>query len=270
MSSEPVALPPQQFLDKKGSLPAFPPEVFEPLAAVEDRHFWFMQRNRMIGEWLFQYVPDIRKARMLEVGCGNGTVLAYLHKMGLQVAGVDLYHTALTRCRKRVRVPLFQADAAVLPFRDGFEVVGLFDCLEHFDNPERVLAEAWRTLAPNGHLLVTVPAVSALYGWVDRLSGHRLRFSRPRLAALLASNGFKVLRASYFMALIFPALVVSRALAEWRYRKTPDSKKPLVAQFQVPWGVNSLFGWACTLDRLALHVLELPVGGSLIAVARKV
>jgi len=247
----------------------YPAEAFSFLDAVEGRHFWFLARNRTIGEWLIRCIPDVRNVRILEVGCGNGTVLAYLHKLGLQVAGVDLFRTALTRCRERVRVPLYQADAMRLPFRDRFGVVGLFDCLEHFDRPEIILSEAWRVLETGGYVLVTVPAIPSLYGWVDRLSGHRQRYSRAVLMALLETSGFKVLRASYFMTGVLPAMAASRFLNELLFRNTPDEQKPFADQFKVLPGVNSMLGWICAIDRLLLRAINLPIGGSLIAVAIK-
>ena len=104
-------------------------------------------------------------------------------------------------------------------FAKGFEVAGLFDCLEHFDDPGRLLAEARRVLSPKGYLLVTVPAVSSLQSRVDRLSRHRLRYSRAGLAGLLAANHFELLRVSYFMMTVFPITAVSPVLSKWCCRQ---------------------------------------------------
>jgi SAM-dependent methyltransferase len=189
--------------------------------------------------------------------------------MGLQVLGVDIHRTALTRCRMRANVPLFQGNAFNLPFGPQFGVIGLFDCLEHLDHPERVLSEVHRCLKSDGFLLVTVPAVQALYGWVDRLSGHRLRYSREGLVELLESVGFEVVRASYFMSSIFPLLCASRLWSEWRFKQIPDMQKPFCKQFQVLPGINDVLRHLCAVDLHALRFMNLPCGGSLIALARK-
>lgn len=269
MESGPSSRSSESILTPIESAPFYPPEAFEFLEGVEERHFWFIERNRIIGEWLMRHIPDIRHRRVLEVGCGNGTVLSYLHRMGLQVMGVDLFQRALVRCRRRVLAPLYRADATRLPFQERVEVVGLFDCLEHFDHPEHLLGEVRRCLVPGGFLLVTVPAVPSLYGWVDRLSGHRLRYRRADLIDQLRSNGYEIERVSYFMTAVFPAIMASRFLNEWRFRNTPDPHKPFAEQFQVPPGMNALFRRLCALDHLALRFMNLPIGGSLIALGKK-
>ena len=132
-----------------------------------------------------------------------------------------------------------------------------------------MVREAYDCLLPGGFVLVTVPAVPRLYGWVDRLSGHRLRYRRADLVALLHRNGFEVCQVSYFMTTVFPALALSRLLSEWRFRDVPDAHKPLADQFRISPGSNALLGAFCALDRLALRAINLPIGGSLIALAKK-
>lgn len=269
MSSPPAIKRSKPSMQSQDSWATFPVDAFSFLDTVEQRHFWFTARNRVIQDWLTRSLRDSAKVRILEVACGNGTVLTYLRQAGLHVLGVDLFRTALRRCRSRARVPVYQADALRLPFREAFGVVGLFDCLEHFDHPERILTEARRVLAPNGFVLVTVPALQALYGWVDRLSGHRRRYSRADLVALLESSGFKVFRVSYFMTGVLPMMVVSRVLSEWRFHNMPDEQKPFPDQFKVHPGINGVLGWICAIDRLLMRAVNLPIGGSLIAAASK-
>ncbi|HJU06064.1 MAG TPA: class I SAM-dependent methyltransferase [Nitrospiraceae bacterium] len=271
MEPEPVVKAGRSSLDQHTDRSsAYPPEAFEFLESWEERHFWFLERNRIIGDWMVRHIPDLRRKAILEVGCGNGTVLAHLRRMGLQVMGVDVFQTALIRCRRRTGAPVSQADASHLPFREHVKVVGLFDCLEHFDRPEQVIQEVYRCLQPGGFLLVTVPAVPSLYGWIDRLSGHRLRYDRRGLVALLQNGGFELRRISYFMTAVFPALILSRLFSEWRFRNTPDAYKPLAEQFQISPGSNALLGTLCALDRAAMRIMNLPIGGSLIALAHKI
>ena len=58
---------------------AFDPAFFSELARVEDRHFWFRARNRLIAGLVGRVVPELpAQYRVLEVGCGNGNVLRHV------------------------------------------------------------------------------------------------------------------------------------------------------------------------------------------------
>jgi len=58
-------------------------------------------------------------------------------------------------------------------------------------------------------------------------------------------------------------------LSEWRFRKLPDAQKPFADQFNVRPGFNEVLGWIYAIDQVLMRVVNLPIGGSLIAMARK-
>jgi SAM-dependent methyltransferase len=95
--------------------------------------------------------------RCLDLACGTGLTLPELAALGWRVTGVDLSGDQLRLGRRRAAgcgAALAQADAAVLPFRDGsFDaVVSLFTHTD-LDDPARAAAEAARVLRPGGRLL---------------------------------------------------------------------------------------------------------------------
>jgi ubiquinone/menaquinone biosynthesis C-methylase UbiE len=54
----------------------YDPSLFEELAQVEDRHFWFRARNRLIFEIAKKLTARLHPGYLvLEVGCGTGNVL---------------------------------------------------------------------------------------------------------------------------------------------------------------------------------------------------
>jgi SAM-dependent methyltransferase len=117
------------------------------------RHF----RN-VVREWVK------RSDRVLDVGCGPGGFTAILAETALDVVGVDVSaawvdaaaETFRARGIANARSQLTSGEA--LPFADGsFDVVTLVDVIHHLDEPERVLAEVHRVLAPSGTLLVFEP-----------------------------------------------------------------------------------------------------------------
>ena len=111
---------------------------------------------------------DIVGKRVLEIGCGQGAV-SYFHHRNFApfVVGIDLNREAMAAGIELAVDPdgggprFAEADAHHMPFADGsFDLVIADNTFEHFAEPERVMAEAFRMLAPGGVLYV--PAFSSI------------------------------------------------------------------------------------------------------------
>lgn len=92
-------------------------------------------------------------SRILDVGCGSGWTTLQLRARGHDAHGLDLHLEAL-----EVDVPYSQGDVRALPFADGsFEVVAMYQVLEHVPDAEGVLEECRRVLVDGGRLVVVGP-----------------------------------------------------------------------------------------------------------------
>src|ERR1700730_16188004 len=78
----------------------FDPGVFATLAAVEQEHFWFVPRNRLIVSLIARHFP--KAETFLEVGCGTGMVLSGVValKSWRRLAGSELHPTGLVEARR--------------------------------------------------------------------------------------------------------------------------------------------------------------------------
>lgn len=233
----------------------------ERLAHIEEDHFWFEAREKL----LLRRLDAVGAApkRVLDLGCGNGRFLAALAARGAQVIGVDAYAGGLERARERMpSATLIVADITRVPLPDAsVDLVAMLDVLEHLE-PEAPLAEARRLLAPGGRLLVSVPAFQSLYSEFDRLAGHRKRFRRADLTAELAAGGFAVESCTHYQWLLFPMVWLSRQLG-WKGRRTPLERAP-------PGPVARLLGGLNGLEVALWGSRSLPWGSSLVVVARPV
>jgi SAM-dependent methyltransferase len=108
---------------------------------------------------------------VLDLGCGTGDLVRQLGASGLRVTGCDISARMLERAAAAVPgaawVPLAPSWQA-LPFASGtFRAVVASSVLEYVPDPEAVLRECFRVLAPGGALLCTVPDVRHPVRWLE-------------------------------------------------------------------------------------------------------
>jgi SAM-dependent methyltransferase len=249
---------------------SYDPSLFTKLWQIEDRHFWFKARNQVIISILRRLVEHLPEGyRVLEVGCGTGNVLRYLEQVctGGQVIGLDLFFEGLRFAQQRVSCQLVQADINRPPFGQSFDVIGIFDVLEHLDNDQDVLRTLHKLLKPGGYLLITVPAHRALWSYFDESAHHCRRYQKGELARKLVESNFEVIFLTHYMASIFPLVWLGRRLAARRHA----SNDALTAnELKIVPFANGILSALLHLEaRLVSMQVPLPIGTSLLAVARK-
>jgi SAM-dependent methyltransferase len=248
------------------------------LFAVEDRHFWFRSRNEVISALVENEVRRLPAGyRVLEVGCGTGNVLRELGKVcqNGQVVGMDLFIEGLEYARRRVGQGLVQGDMHAPPFGLRFNLVGLFDVLEHLPDDRHVLDALYSMLEPGGVLFLTVPAFPSLWSYFDEASHHVRRYRLDELQTRLEQAGFKVETTSYYMMSIFPLVWIQRKLAPGRLQaKGPASEQDAhdrtVDDLRIVPVANQVLVTILGLEaRWLKSGRRLPFGTSLLALARR-
>lgn len=238
-------------------------------AEIQDRHWWFVGRRRVIGAVLDAELPaDGRdRRRILDVGCGTGTMLAELRRFG-EVHGVDAEPAAVEFCRSQGETSVVLSSGEQVPHPDkSFDLLTLLDVIEHVEDDQTLLGEARRVLAPHGSVLITVPAYTWMWGEQDEIAHHHRRYTRPQLLDSLARAGFRVERASYFNTLLFCPIAAIR-LAR---RVLPDPAE-LKSDFELnqPGRLNSALTWVFDRESRIVSRTDLPFGVSILALARPV
>lgn len=216
-------------------------------------HFWVGGKQRAI----LDLVRPLRPRRLLDAGCGTGTLLGELARGGVDVAGVDTAPEAVGLCRSVVPGALLaRADAACLPFAPGsFDTALALDVMEHVPEADAVPREAFRVLAPGGHLVASVPAFRALYGERDRRAGHLRRYRKAEFLAALTSAGFTIRYVNHFNFFLFPLLFLARRFG---FDDRPPGRLS-----------NALCGVLLRGEVALARAVSFPWGSSLIAVAEK-
>ena len=160
-----------------------------------------------------------RAGRVLDVGCAAGFFLSVMREEGWDVTGVEPSDAIRARAEEllgRERVHGGRLEDAHFP-AGSFDLVTMWDVIEHLPDPASVLAEVRRVLAPGGRLLLETQNVTSLAArllgrrWQHYKHAEHLYHFEPRtIAAALERAGFAVLenrpwRAGKYVSLAFVA-----------------------------------------------------------------
>lgn len=241
---------------------------------VEQSHWWYVGRRRIIRGFLVSISPLINAAaalrdgkprpEILDVGCGTGANLELLSEFG-DASGVDVSADAVAFCDARGLENVKQAVAEALPFEDGsFELVTSLDVIEHLDDDVAGLKEMRRVLRPDGRVLLVVPAFMFLWGVQDDVSNHRRRYTLSGLRQAVLNAGFEIERASYWnISFFFPTLLGRILMRVTGVR--PESEANITPGF-----LNGMLGMILGAESSLLRQVNLPFGVSIVCVARRI
>ncbi|MFI5386561.1 MAG: class I SAM-dependent methyltransferase [Fimbriimonadales bacterium] len=248
------------------------PSEYTRMFEMEDRYWWFVGRRRIALRLLDRFlnpnplqskIQNPKSKILLDVGCGTGVVLKDLESRGSPV-GLDMSPLALGFCQRRGLNRLIRGDATAMPLAANcVGAIVALDVFEHIEYDTAAFVEAYRTLAPGGILVLSVPAFQSLWGPHDVALMHYRRYTRRELRERLVSAGFTIERLSYSVFFLFPIVVIVRFFEK---RKKGPAKASLVA---LPNWINAFLIGVQTIEAAMIAKFSLPWGSSLLGVARK-
>lgn len=162
-------------------------------------------------EWQLSRIQDHMGKRILEVGCGIGSITRLLGDREL-ILSLDVEEDVLDYARKSLsdkeycRFEILDittcGDAGIAALRaHRFDTIVCINVLEHIEHDSEALRAMFEILEPGGKLLLLVPAHPLLYGKYDAVDGHFRRYSKRALWQQLKDAGFRTDILRYFNAL---------------------------------------------------------------------
>lgn len=181
------------------------PEEYGPYNVTpEDEPSWIKRLDHQYGYWKRARLAKAacpQGGRILDVGCAMGNFLHMMTRLGSWKAyGLDISPEATEYARERYGVETFTGELLDAGYPNSyFDVVTMWDVMEHVHDPTSTLTEVHRILKPGGLTIIRVPNVST---WDARLFGpywvgydaprHLFVFSHETLRHLLQKTGFRV------------------------------------------------------------------------------
>ncbi|HEY8814817.1 MAG TPA: methyltransferase domain-containing protein [Candidatus Dormibacteraeota bacterium] len=173
-----------------------------------NRYRMFDEVNAPYMRWQLQQFEPYLGKRLLEVGCGVGSILAQLRPREF-VMGVDVEDDLIEYARQRflnaqhhefaaLDISSHSIESRLMLKGQRFDTIICINVLEHVQDDVAAVAAMADVVDPGGAVAILVPAHPALFGQYDEMEGHYRRYSRKGLRRLIMEAGLDLVRLHRF------------------------------------------------------------------------
>lgn len=175
---------------------------------VEERIHIYLTKQLFFETRYRQYASRIKNfvttGRLLDIGCNIGLFLKVAREEGFSPTGIEINKRCAYFGREKYNVEIFSDYLENIKFAsDSFEVITLFDVLEHIPNLSEFIEEVRRIIKPGGLVLVQSPNLNSLMAKLNKSNwfwlcppDHLFHFSPGNLSTLLEDHGFIIMKTN--------------------------------------------------------------------------
>ena len=197
------------------------------------------------------FVAPDRRAHSSEIGCGSGGNFSMLAKHGRLDAAE--YNSAVREAAlaRGVANRVSSCDLPQeFPFNNElFDLIAMFDVLEHIEDDVGAIEAVSRHLTPSGWVVITVPASQFLWSDHDERRHHFRRYTPARLNQIFAVAGLRPHYQGYFNFWLFPVAVVLRLIKGL----LPSKQATAQSDIRIPSHLNKQDASVAVRNRTARH-----------------
>ncbi|AQG80342.1 class I SAM-dependent DNA methyltransferase [Spirosoma montaniterrae] len=248
-------------------------DEYEKMFRLEGRLWWYKILHERVAEALTTHFGTNRNVAILDLGCGTGGLLNYLHRQGYtHLRGLDGSADAVAFCHER-GLAVSQLDLNQLTDFEpatNYDAIVCNDVFCYFDDPAltRLLSALAHRLKPGGLLISNNNAFNVFRGQHDLAVGSSRRFVVANFERLLPPAGLRIGRATYWSLALSPLILLMRQWQSlqlkmgWRTEANAQSDVYLPA----PWLNETLYRIVKVEQKLLPRT---PFGSSLFVVGSR-
>lgn len=188
-------------------------EQFTLHARIEDSHWWFVARRRIVAKVVKRVLPANSRFTVVDVGCGTGANIGAFADSH-DCWGLDISETAIELARRRFPAVQFNvgsvSDASTFAILSKADCVLVLDVLEHVADDFEFASELLRAMKPGAFLIITVPADLSLWSPHDVYLDHYRRYDVQRLQKLWSGLPVTCRLLSHFNSRLHPLIKATR------------------------------------------------------------
>lgn len=155
------------------------------------------ERVNIVRKWSGK---EAKNCVLLDIGCGTGWFLDCCRQQGYTVFGQELGKILAEDTSQRLGIPIWSCPIAEINQKDKFDIITLFDVLEHTADPVAMLTQVKRLLQPNGIALLFVPNLHSFGAAILQEESalvapaeHLLYFTKQSMRHLVEKVGLELL-----------------------------------------------------------------------------
>lgn len=244
------------------------PEEYANLADVENRHWFYVGKRRIVRHWIERRHPLRPDHLLADCGAGTGTFAAEMAPR-CRVLAIDDHEESLALARQKLGPERVRYGSCThLPLEAAsVDVLTALDVIEHVQNDRAAVAEFARVTRPGGLVVITVPALMVLWSDWDVALHHFRRYTRPGLLDVVPRDAFEIVHCAYVNVAAFPLVL---AVRKWRALKARLGARITARSEDAipPAPLNALLRWSF-VGLACQGVVRFPCGVGLLAVLRR-
>ncbi len=233
-------------------------EQYHKMALEQNYHWWFEGRKKIINTFIKKFSIH-KSSKILDIGAGTGSNINILNKYG-KLEILEPNDVAINYLQKKN--PTLKITKGKCPedlnFKDKFDLICLFDVLEHIENDAQTINKLHYLLNAGGRIFITVPSYKFLWTKHDEEMKHFRRYSKKQLKKLFINN-FSLEYLTHFNTILFPAALIDRLIKKIIYLKSKNKNSFL----------NYIFYKIFSIESFLLKFINFPFGLSMLIVVKK-
>jgi len=163
-------------------------------------------RSRNLNKLVLSLISKDKNVKILDIGCGTCGLTIFLKNNGyVNITSVDSSREMIEMSKRLLKKNkinhknIYHKSINVLAKeKNKFDYIICLDVLEHIENDKQAFKNLLKILDKKGNLIISVPAIPALYGPKDTKVGHYRRYSKKMLENLINQDNLKVKLIRYW------------------------------------------------------------------------